>query len=255
MVSRTIFCLSAFLVLSVLATSASSSKILSPYYYNHVCPKALPTIKRVVEAAVYKERRMGASLLRLHFHDCFVNLGGPTWAVQLGRKDSTTASRDKANNDLPSPFMDLPALINSFKRQGLNERDLVALSGGHTLGSAQCFTFRNRTHNDTNIDPKFAKQRKSTCPLVGGDSNLAPLDPTPARFDVAYFNGLVKKRGLLHSDQALFNGGSTDGLVKAYSSNAKAFWADFAKSMVKMGNINILTGKQGQVRLNCRKVN
>ncbi|XP_011003588.1 PREDICTED: peroxidase 2-like [Populus euphratica] len=320
MVSPTIFCLSAFLVLLVLATSASSSKALSPYYYNRVCPKALPTIKRVVEAAVYKERRMGASLLRLHFHDCFVNgcdasilldststidseknalpninslkgfevidqvklevdkicgrpvvscadivavaardsvvaLGGPTWAVQLGRKDSTTASRDKANNDLPSPFMDLPALINNFKRQGLNERDLVALSGGHTLGSAQCFTFRNRIHNETNIDPKFVKQRKSTCPRIGGDSNLAPLDPTPARFDVAYFNSLVKKRGLLRSDQALFNGGSTDGLVKAYSSNPKAFWADFAKSMVKMGNINILTGKQGQVRLNCRKVN
>jgi peroxidase len=74
MVSRTIFCLSAFLVLLVLATSASSSKVLSPYYYNHVCPKALATIKRVVEAAVYKERRMGASLLRLHFHDCFVNV-------------------------------------------------------------------------------------------------------------------------------------------------------------------------------------
>jgi peroxidase len=44
-------------------------------------------------------------------------------------------------------------------------------------------------------------------------------------------------------------------LVEAYSSDAKAFWADFAKSMMKMGNINPLTGKRGQVRLNCRKVN
>jgi peroxidase len=62
-----------FLVLA-LATTASSSKGLSPNYYDYVCPKALPTIKRVVEAAVYNERRMGASLLRLHFHDCFVNV-------------------------------------------------------------------------------------------------------------------------------------------------------------------------------------
>ncbi|KAG5222130.1 hypothetical protein OIU77_020502 [Salix suchowensis] len=320
MVSRTIFCLSAFLVLSVLATSASSSEELSPYYYYHVCPQALPAIKRVVEAAVCKERRMGASLLRLHFHDCFVNgcdasvlldssptidsekfaipnnnslrgfevvdqiklevdkvcgrpvvscadilavaardsvvaLGGPTWPVLLGRKDSTTASRDQANKDLPPPFLDLPALISNFKRQGLNERDLVALSGGHTIGPAQCFTFRDRIYNKTNIDPKFADQLKSSCPLKGGDSNLAPLDPTPVQFDVAYFDSLVKKRGLLPSDQALFNGGSTDGLVKAYSSNAKAFGADFARSMVKMGNIKILTGEQGQVRLNCRKPN
>lgn len=43
-------------------------------FYDDVCPKALPTIKRVVEDAVRKEKRMGASLLRLHFHDCFVNV-------------------------------------------------------------------------------------------------------------------------------------------------------------------------------------
>nr|AHL39144.1 class III peroxidase [Populus trichocarpa] len=308
-----------FLVLA-LATTASSSKVLSPNYYDYVCPKALPTIKRVVEAAVYNERRMGASLLRLHFHDCFVNgcdasilldstsafdseknanpninsirgfevidriklevdkacgrpvvscadilavaardsvvaLGGPTWAVQLGRRDSTTASKTTANNDIPAPFMDLPDLINNFKKHGLNKKDLVVLSGAHTIGFAQCFTFKDRIYNETNIDPKFARERKLTCPRTGGDSNLAPLNPTPSYFDARYYNDLLKKRGLFHSDQALFNGGSTDSLVKAYSSNAKAFWTDFANSMVKMGNINPLTGKQGQTRLNCRKVN
>ncbi|KAG4131473.1 hypothetical protein ERO13_D09G213550v2 [Gossypium hirsutum] len=36
---------------------------------------------------------MGASLLRLHFHDCFVNVGGPTWNVGWGRRDSIIASR------------------------------------------------------------------------------------------------------------------------------------------------------------------
>ena len=186
-----------------------------------------------------------------------VQLGGPTWAVQLGRRDSTTASRNQANNDIPSPFMDLSALINNFRKQGLNEKDLVALSGGHTLGFAQCGVFKDRIYNETvTIDPKFAKDRRSTCPRIGGDTNLAPLDPTPARFDTAYFANLIKKRGLLHSDQQLFvAGGSTNGLVKTYSYNAKAFSVDFAKSMVKMGNIKPLTAKRGQIRLNCRKVN
>lgn len=55
-----------------LATTASSA--LSPNFYDRVCPKALSTIKRVVEATVKQESRMGASLLRLHFHDCFVNV-------------------------------------------------------------------------------------------------------------------------------------------------------------------------------------
>jgi len=60
-------------VFAAFATTAFSS--LSPdYYYEYSCPKALSTIRNVVEAAVQKERRMGASLLRLHFHDCFVNV-------------------------------------------------------------------------------------------------------------------------------------------------------------------------------------
>ncbi|KAI9153084.1 hypothetical protein LWI28_005669 [Acer negundo] len=80
-----------------------------------------------------------------------------------------------------------------------------------------------------------------------------PLTASPARFDTAYFNNLVEEEGLLHSDQALFNGWSTDELVKAYSENARAFSADFAKSMVKMGNIKVLTG-EGQILLNCKKV-
>lgn len=101
----------------------------------------------------------------------------------------------------------------------------------------------------------FAKDRRETCPRSGGDSNLAPLDPTPARFDSAYFNSLMHKKGLLHSDQELFNGGATDELVKKYSEDPEDFWEDFAESMIKMGNIKPLTGKQGQVRSNCRKVN
>ncbi|PNX56379.1 peroxidase, partial [Trifolium pratense] len=37
------------------------------------CPNALSTIRSVVKDAVQKENRIGASILRLHFHDCFVN--------------------------------------------------------------------------------------------------------------------------------------------------------------------------------------
>lgn len=184
-----------------------------------------------------------------------MQLGGPSWHVPLGRRDSTNASRITANNDIPSPFMDLPGLISSFKKQGLNVKDLVALSGGHTLGFAQCRLFRNRIYNETNIDRKFARQLQANCPVNGGDSNLAPLDQTPAFFDTKYFSSLVSKKGLLHSDQELFNGGRTDGLVKLYASNGFAFSKDFASSMVKMGNIKPLTGKRGQIRLNCRRVN
>ncbi|GKE56872.1 heme peroxidase [Tanacetum coccineum] len=146
-----------------------------------------------------------ADILTIAARDSVVALGGPSWKVKLGRRDSTTASRATANANLPSPFMDLPALIKNFEDQGLDEENLVVLSGAHTLGFAQCFTFRDHIYNDTNIDPAFAGHLRTICPRVGGDSNLAPLDPTPSSFDKKYFNNLMKKRGVLKSDQVLFN--------------------------------------------------
>ncbi|CAI9107118.1 OLC1v1006406C1 [Oldenlandia corymbosa var. corymbosa] len=64
------------MLLIIIALSASimrSSEALSANYYVQSCPDALYTIRRIVEQAVRNEPRMGASLLRLHFHDCFVN--------------------------------------------------------------------------------------------------------------------------------------------------------------------------------------
>lgn len=56
----------------LLGLAAAASAQLSATFYDASCPSALATIKSGVTAAVSKEPRMGASLLRLHFHDCFV---------------------------------------------------------------------------------------------------------------------------------------------------------------------------------------
>lgn len=58
-----------------------------------------------------------------------VQLGGPSWTVQLGRRDSTTASLSAANTDLPSPASSLSTLLAAFAKKGLNSTDMVALSG------------------------------------------------------------------------------------------------------------------------------
>jgi len=176
--------------------------------------------------------------------------------VQLGRRDSTTASQSAANSQIPAPFSSLSTLVSMFSANGLTARDMTALSGGHTIGQARCSTFRTHIYNETNIDPKFASQRRRTCPSTGGDGNLAPLDIlSPNRFGNEYYKDLVARRGLLHSDQELFNNGTQDALVRQYSVNPSLFATDFAAAMVKMGNISPLTGTSGQVRLNCRKVN
>lgn len=186
-------------------------------------------------------------------------MGGPHlwYNVSLGRRDARTASRDAANTNIPAPFFSFSQLVSNFNSHGLDLKDLVALSGGHTIGFARCTTFRNRIYNENNIEKKFAASLKKKCPGNGGDNNLTPLDSTPARVDTMYYKELMCKKGLLHSDQELFkeNGSESDKLVELYSTNPFAFAEDFKASMIKMSNLKPLTGSQGEVRFNCRKIN
>ncbi|KAJ4719163.1 Peroxidase [Melia azedarach] len=300
-----------------------STAQLSTNFYSKSCPRVFTTVKSAVRSAVSKEPRMGASLLRLHFHDCFVNgcdgsillddtssftgektarpnnrsargfevvddikskvekacpgvvscadilaiaardsvafLGGPSWNVKVGRRDSKTASFSAANSGvIPPPTSTLSNLVNRFQAKGLSAKDMVALSGAHTIGKARCLLFRNRIYNESNIESSFAKNRRGNCPRItgSGDDNLAPLDvQTQNSFDNDYFKNLLKQKGLLHSDQVLFNGGSTDSLVRTYGSNSKTFNSDFVAAMIKMGDISPLTGSRGEIRKNCRKPN
>lgn len=164
----------------------------------------------------------------------------------------------QANNEIPSPTSDLSKLISDFGNKGLSAEEMTVLSGSHTIGQAQCSSFRAHIYNDTNIDAAFAARRQARCPASApnGDTNLAPLDlQSPNAFGSDYYQNLVARRGLLHSDQELFNGGSQDALVRRYSNNNRAFRSDFAAAMIKMGNISPLTGTQGEIRLNCRVPN
>ncbi|XP_072979140.1 peroxidase P7-like [Typha angustifolia] len=295
---------------------------LSPAFYAGRCPNVEGIVRSVVAPAVESDPTMGASLIRLFFHDCFVNgcdgsvllddsgsfrgeksaapnanslrgfevidaiksrveaacrgtvscadivalaardsvslLGGPSWTVALGRRDSRFASQAAANSFLPSPSSSLSTLINLFASKGLDSRDLTALSGAHTVGRARCSNFRNRIYGDPNINAGFASFRRQSCPRVGGDAILSALDASsPSRFDNAFYRNLINSAGLLHSDQELFTGtgAGMDSFVWLYSTNPTAFANDFATAMIKMGNIGVLTGAGGEVRLNCRRVN
>jgi hypothetical protein len=84
----------ALVVVIALATAATTATVAgaqlsSEDYYDASCPAALLTIRSAVAAAVLLDRRMGASLLRLHFHDCFVQ--GCDASV-LGRSGGSTSS-------------------------------------------------------------------------------------------------------------------------------------------------------------------
>ncbi|KAH9711241.1 peroxidase 72 [Citrus sinensis] len=306
----------------------SSSGYLYPQFYDHSCPKAQEIVQCIVAKAVAKETRMAASLLRLHFHDCFVKgcdasilldssgsiisekrsnpnrnsargfevideiksalekecpqtvscadilalaardstvlTGGPSWEVPLGRRDSKGASLSGSNNDIPAPNNTFQTILTKFKLQGLDIVDLVALSGSHTIGNARCTSFRQRLYNqsgngqpDNTLDESYAAQLRMGCPRSGGDQNLFFLDfVSPTKFDNSYFKNILASKGLLNSDQVLStkNEASME-LVKKYAENNDLFFQQFAKSMVKMGNISPLTGNRGEIRRNCRRIN
>jgi peroxidase len=48
---------------------------------------------------------------------------------------------------------------------------------------------------------------------------------------------------------------TTAPIVRRFSDNQKDFFRNFATSMIKMGNISPLTGRDGEIRKNCRRVN
>jgi len=130
------------------------------------------------------------------------------------------------------------------------------IAGAHTIGQARCVVFRNRVYNESNIDASFVASLKANCPSNGEDNNLSPLDAmSPVVFDNGYFKDLVKSKGLMHSDQQLFGGGSTDSQVTSYSKDPSSFFSHFASAMTKMGNLSPLTGTNGQIRTNCWEVN
>ncbi|CAD6240365.1 unnamed protein product [Miscanthus lutarioriparius] len=260
--SRALWLTTAVVAALAAAAGAQAQLSLSPGFYDATCPGLQPIVRRVVARAVRMEPRMGASLLRLFFHDCFVNLGGPRWTVPLGRRDARNTSAGAANANLPPPDASLPTLLSMFGAKGLDARDLTALSGAHTVGRARCVVFRSHIYNDTATNATFAAELRGTvCPYTGGDANLAPLKPeAPDTFDNGYFRDLITRRVLLRSDQALYDGGNgtTDALVRAYAANGTAFAADFAAAMVRMGNLGPPAGSAAaaaEVRLNCRRVN
>ncbi|PWA95899.1 heme peroxidase [Artemisia annua] len=295
-------------------------KGLSWKYYESSCPKLESIIRKQLEKVIKKDVGLAAALLRMHFHDCFVqgcdgsvlldgsasgpvdsektappNLslrgfdviedlrrrvhkecgagsvscaditaivardsivltGGPTYSVPLGRRDGLSfATRDATLANLPSPFVPTDNLLRTLAAKNFDATDAVALSGAHTIGIAHCSSFTRRLYptQDTTLDKTFATTLKGVCPAPNTNASTFMDLRSPNVFDNKYFVDLMNKQGLLTSDQDLYTDKRTRNIVTSFAVNQTLFFEKFVNVMIKMGQMEVLTGTQGEVRNKC----
>uniref|UniRef100_A0A803NE62 peroxidase n=1 Tax=Chenopodium quinoa TaxID=63459 RepID=A0A803NE62_CHEQI len=68
-----LICFLVIFSLTSLFMGASNAWLMQPDFYASSCPNVEQIVYNTMKQAVSKEPRMGASILRLFFHDCFVN--------------------------------------------------------------------------------------------------------------------------------------------------------------------------------------
>ncbi|KAB2613645.1 peroxidase 3 [Pyrus ussuriensis x Pyrus communis] len=206
-----------------------------------------------------------ADVIALAARDSIVATGGPTWKVPTGRRDGVIARRAEALANIPIPFSNLSTLQRTFANVGLDLKDLVLLSGAHTIGVSHCPSFSNRLYNFTGVgdqDPALNTQyaanlKANKCKTPTDNTTIVEMDPGSFRtFDRSYYTLLLKRRGLFESDAALTTSSTTLNYInRLLKGSLQNFYDEFGKSMEKMGRINVKTGSAGEIRKQCSVVN
>ncbi|KAI3714168.1 hypothetical protein L1987_72762 [Smallanthus sonchifolius] len=147
--------------------------------------------------------------------------GGPTVDFVPGRKDSSISPKE---GRLPNATKGAPHLRDIFYRMGLSDKDIVALSGGHTLG---------RAHADRS-------------------GFEGPWTREPLKFDNSYFVELLKgeSEGLLKlpTDIALLDDPVFRPYVELYAKDEDAFFNDYAISHKKLSELGFTSGSKKVIK-------
>lgn len=205
-----------------------------------------------------------ADILALATRDVIGLLGGPSFNVELGRRDGLVSKASQVEGKLPKANFNLNQLNALFSQHNLSQTDMIALSGAHTVGFSHCDQFANRLYSfssssrvDPSMDSNYAQQLKEQCPDQNPDPTVAiALDPqTSSTFDNLYYQDLVSGQGLLSSDQVLFTDPASKSTVVEFANNPSEFNGAFVTAIRKLGRVGVKTGNEGEIRRDCTKFN
>ncbi|CAN4112730.1 unnamed protein product [Withania somnifera] len=195
-----------------------------------------------------------ADIIALATRDAVALAGGLGYNIPTGRRDGLVSDPSLVN--LPGPSSNVPQAFQSFRSKGFTINDMVTLLGGHTVGITHCSLFQGDrlSRADGSMDPKLFSSLRRTCSSRGDPSVF--LDQNTSFFvDNSFYKQLRMKKGILKVDQLLASDKSTAGIVANFAANPKAFQQAFANALIKLGNTEVLVGKSGEIRKNCRAFN
>ncbi|RLN22849.1 peroxidase 25 [Panicum miliaceum] len=280
-----------FTALLLLRSSFVQSQGLQTGFYDSYCPDAEDIVRSTVEQYYDRDATIAPALLRLHFHDCFVQ-GCDASVLISGASSERTAPQnfglrgfeviDDAKSQLEAvcpgvvscadilalAARDAVDLRQKFADQGLSDHDLVTLVGAHTIGQTDCQFFSYRLFNftatgdaDPTISQAFLPQLRALCPPGGDPGRRVALDKdSPGAFDVSFFKNVRDGSAVLESDQRLWSDAATQGAVQKYAGNVRGllglrFAYEFPGAMVRMSSVAVKTGGQGEIRRRCSRIN
>ncbi|KAF5202582.1 Peroxidase [Thalictrum thalictroides] len=178
------------------------------------------------------------------------------YPVRGGRKDGVVSREAEALQNLPPPFANVDTLIKMFAAKNLTLEEMVTLSGGHSIGGSFCSSISRRYDNfnntgkpDPTLNSDLAAVLRKQCASL---TNRVVMDTiTPTGLDNKYYTGLLQNKGLFTSDATLLTNNKTLKEVKRNVFIPSDWEKKFAKAMIKMGEIEVLTGDEGQIRVKC----
>ncbi|KAM3255564.1 hypothetical protein ACQJBY_048663 [Aegilops geniculata] len=149
---------------------------------------------------------------------------GSGWRCSNQHIDSTPITSNAAGP--PSPAEHLREV---FYRMGLNDKEIVALSGAHTLG-------RSRPERSGWGKPE-TKYTKNGPGAPGGQSWTSQW----LKFDNSYFKDVKERRDedllVLPTDAVLFEDPSFKIYAEKYAEDQDTFFEDYAEAHAKLSNL------------------